>query len=991
MNNDDQTSGLRRRIESGLSVVSGWNDNKDLMLECRKELLQEDLTKYSENDEYPLLSGLCRWFQKNMTWVNEPPCEVCEVKDHMKLQHVRQAMSAKEREGKASRVEVYECATCLTSTSFARYNCVRTLWKERRGRCGEYANLFGFLCSSMGMTVRYILDSTDHVWVEVLGNQNRWIMADGCEGQIDQPGMYEQGWGKKNLNCILAFHANTHAVTDVTPRYTRQYSTLVLQPHRQILKQLITQYNNQKNIDMNKEPCDQFEQQYFTYLMTHNPPLTWQPHEYTNQGRQSGSLAWRALRHELGIDPSSSTMTVVQKKNAMSTVEHFLPHLSPSSIDIQVSPFQIKISQIVLQTKLASKDEEESEDNTCIFMTVVEETNGCILQTRKFHDWSIAKDFIDTVPNGRILALSSSSSSSNGSTAAVITKETMSLWKQISLRLGGFPTAFEEEEESNDFCLLFIGQVNHCPDWCQSKVIIGTEFASTTISICLKLNDDNESSKVSISLQKAPNTVPKQIVGRLPDSILSLSKQLGEGEANNEEEILQAFQTYQKHHPNIIGFTTRPSCPIYLISQSAYPLTTTNNDTENENITASSSTSNPYETIPWTTYYSLPTPLITKVKSPPPSSSSISFEIPVEETLIDQVIGPNLLSSSDNALVETSQVLKSVRLIGLYFSAHWCGPCRSFTPKLDQFYKICRQELKLPIELVFVSSDRSEQEFQQYFQSSMSWYAIPFQSANQTKQFFNVRGIPSLIILDSISGQIVVPSQQSRNDIIQTFSNDDSIRHLVQNTWMNQIPEESQMIYETLALSCQEDEAKDDNNKKPNPYLVLEKSPSPQIGEKKKHDPSQRIQELFLQLTQTDGMEPNAAAAKAIQILSQEQQKQESTTPKLSAGNLTSTTKENNDENDGSPTEVVKIEVAKIILKYVNNARKHPNTPKFRSIKVSNKVFDKIMSMPGGILHLLNSGHLQLHHTQTDFYATIPLDADLEEMQKSLSSIVTSE
>ena len=43
-------------------------------------------------------------------------------------------------------------------------------------------------------------------------------------------------------------------------------------------------------------------------------------------------------------------------------------------------------------------------------------------------------------------------------------------------------------------------------------------------------------------------------------------------------------------------------------------------------------------------------------------------------------------------------------LIGIYFSAHWCPPCRGFTPILSEFYKVANQEKK-QIEIVFVSCD----------------------------------------------------------------------------------------------------------------------------------------------------------------------------------------------------------------------------------------------------------------------------------------------
>ena len=63
-------------------------------------------------------------------------------------------------------------------------------------------------------------------------------------------------------------------------------------------------------------------------------------------------------------------------------------------------------------------------------------------------------------------------------------------------------------------------------------------------------------------------------------------------------------------------------------------------------------------------------------------------------------------------------------MVGLYFSAHWCPPCRGFTPKLADVYKELNG-LEKSFEIVFLSSDKSEDAFKEYF-NEMPWLALPF-------------------------------------------------------------------------------------------------------------------------------------------------------------------------------------------------------------------------------------------------------------------------
>ena len=44
----------------------------------------------------------------------------------------------------------------------------------------------------------------------------------------------------------------------------------------------------------------------------------------------------------------------------------------------------------------------------------------------------------------------------------------------------------------------------------------------------------------------------------------------------------------------------------------------------------------------------------------------------------------------------TNEVLAGKEVIGLYFSAHWCPPCRGFTPQLGKFYDQIKDGARSP-------------------------------------------------------------------------------------------------------------------------------------------------------------------------------------------------------------------------------------------------------------------------------------------------------
>ena len=85
------------------------------------------------------------------------------------------------------------------------------------------------------------------------------------------------------------------------------------------------------------------------------------------------------------------------------------------------------------------------------------------------------------------------------------------------------------------------------------------------------------------------------------------------------------------------------------------------------------------------------------------------------------------------------------KTVAVYCSAHWCPPCRAFTPQLVQFANDNKDQLAV----VFVSSDRDQEQMFAYMkETKMPWPAVPYKSAGGAaiKKEQGVSGIPTLLV-----------------------------------------------------------------------------------------------------------------------------------------------------------------------------------------------------------------------------------------------------
>ncbi|TPX33762.1 hypothetical protein SmJEL517_g03456 [Synchytrium microbalum] len=273
----------------------------------REARLREEADPEKDFQE-ELMKAMLKWYKNDFfKWVNAPECEYC----NSATQSFGMASpTPEETKWQADRVELYECTVCLKLSRFPRYNNPIKLLETRRGRCGEWANVFMLLCKTMGFEVRYVADYTDHVWVEWWNErQNRWMHADCCEGEgaFDTPLMYEQGWGKK-LSYAFAF--GTYEAVDVIRRYTANMIDVQTRrtdvPESWLAEALRDMTNKKAQLLPESVRIDLQRRREDEQLELAQPHLrALRPEEML--GRQSGSLSWRSERGETGVNANAGS------------------------------------------------------------------------------------------------------------------------------------------------------------------------------------------------------------------------------------------------------------------------------------------------------------------------------------------------------------------------------------------------------------------------------------------------------------------------------------------------------------------------------------------------------------------------------------------------------------------------------------------------------------------------------------------------------------
>jgi len=119
---------------------------------------------------------------------------------------------------------------------------------------------------------------------------------------------------------------------------------------------------------------------------------------------------------------------------------------------------------------------------------------------------------------------------------------------------------------------------------------------------------------------------------------------------------------------------------------------------------------------------------------------------------IRELVKGDLISLRNGALGHfDDEALEKKKLIALYFSAHWCPPCRKFTPELVDYYnRVATQHPEF--EIVFVSFDKSQFAMETYMrEANMPWPAIDFPKlgGKEAVRKYAGKGIPCLVLVDA--------------------------------------------------------------------------------------------------------------------------------------------------------------------------------------------------------------------------------------------------
>ena len=138
-------------------------------------------------------------------------------------------------------------------------------------------------------------------------------------------------------------------------------------------------------------------------------------------------------------------------------------------------------------------------------------------------------------------------------------------------------------------------------------------------------------------------------------------------------------------------------------------------------------------------------------------------------TAFEKSIGKDLVKFSAGRMKRVPEAeLNAKDYYAIYYSAHWCPPCRKFTPQLVSFYNSYAKKHG-NFEIIFVSSDRSKDAMEDYMKTTnMPWLALEFGQRSHPATGYSGSGIPCLVLLDN-KGNVLADSYVGHKYVGPTY------------------------------------------------------------------------------------------------------------------------------------------------------------------------------------------------------------------------------
>ena len=148
----DNHGKVQRDVSINDSVLLDFLDQQSIQNKTWVQFIRQENSNFIST--LSSLKDFAAWFKREFPYYYND-CFYCTTKgEYFGIV----SSSDEEREYKSNVTEIYWCSNCSSLHRFPRFNNVIKVLETRRGRCGEYSNLFQRILRLLGYQTRWVAD-----------------------------------------------------------------------------------------------------------------------------------------------------------------------------------------------------------------------------------------------------------------------------------------------------------------------------------------------------------------------------------------------------------------------------------------------------------------------------------------------------------------------------------------------------------------------------------------------------------------------------------------------------------------------------------------------------------------------------------------------------------------------------------------------------------------------------------------------------------------